>query len=155
VRSYSHSDEFRRADFSDLDMSGARFREVDLTGARMRGVHLVDADLDGVIAGLMVNGVEVTPRHLIFVSDAWLGHAVGGRSGPFHPIGLPADFTAGAEAYGIDTRASPRFDDVMGVRREQDARVRAFLAEATQGDLDRIRDANPSPGWPPEPRSAD
>src|SRR5262245_64057385 len=42
-------------------MTQAMFREVDLSGAHMRGVLLNDADIDGVIYGLRVNGVEVVP----------------------------------------------------------------------------------------------
>ena len=40
-------------------MAGAIFRDVDLSRATMRGVYLADADIDGVIEGLTVNGVEV------------------------------------------------------------------------------------------------
>ena len=58
---YEASGEFRGAEFVDLDMTGARFREVDLSGVRMTGVMLINADLDGVIGGLRVNGVEVAP----------------------------------------------------------------------------------------------
>ena len=45
----------------NADMSGAWFREVNLVGARIRGALLMDADIDGVIHGLKVNGVEVAP----------------------------------------------------------------------------------------------
>lgn len=55
------SDEFRGAEFVNLDMSGASFREVDLSGARMYGVLLTGADIDGDIRNLKLNGVEVAP----------------------------------------------------------------------------------------------
>jgi len=61
VARYADTDEFRGAEFVDADMSGTWFREVDLTGAHIRGSFLVDADIDGVIHGLKVNGVEVAP----------------------------------------------------------------------------------------------
>jgi len=48
-------------EFVDLDWSGAVLREVVLSGARMTGVLLDGADIDGVIDGLVVNGVEVAP----------------------------------------------------------------------------------------------
>lgn len=78
-------------DFRDEDLSGSHFERVDLTGARfervsltgaeirasgiadtrlrgvglhrvvMRGVDLVDVDIDGAIAGLTVNGVDIGP----------------------------------------------------------------------------------------------
>src|SRR4051794_8367545 len=58
---YTQSEQFRGAEFVDVDMTGAEFREVDLSGARMYGVLLTGADLDGDITGLRVNGVEVAP----------------------------------------------------------------------------------------------
>lgn len=42
------------------DLQGAEFRECDLTGARLIGVVLQDAVIDGLVANLVVNGVEVT-----------------------------------------------------------------------------------------------
>lgn len=90
-----------------------------------------------------------TLRHLIFVTDAWLRRAVLGRPAPFHPIGLPASFTTDAGDYGIDLAADPTFDQVAEVRAGRMAQVRAFLAEVTQGELDRVREPVPGPGWPP------
>jgi hypothetical protein len=51
----------RPPEFVDLDWSGAVLREVVLSGARMTGVLLDGADIDGVIDGLVVNGVQVGP----------------------------------------------------------------------------------------------
>jgi uncharacterized damage-inducible protein DinB len=45
--------------FVDEDLSGAEFRECDLTGARLVGVVMQDAEIDGLVTGLVVNGVEV------------------------------------------------------------------------------------------------
>jgi DinB superfamily/Pentapeptide repeats (8 copies) len=58
---HTETQEFRGAEFVDVDMSDAWFRDVNLAGARMRGVLLMGADIDGVIDGLVVNGVEVAP----------------------------------------------------------------------------------------------
>jgi hypothetical protein len=77
---------FERADlsgatFERVDLSGARFERADLSGARLRlvdlrgvrvqqavlqgavlrGVELVDVDIDGEVAGLTINGVDVAP----------------------------------------------------------------------------------------------
>lgn len=49
------------ADLRQVDLSGASFREARLNGVRMRGVELAGADIDGYIAGLRINGVEVQP----------------------------------------------------------------------------------------------
>jgi uncharacterized damage-inducible protein DinB len=67
---------FERADlsgarFERADLSGARFHLVDLRGARihqallqgavLRGVELVDVAIDGDVANLTINGVDVVP----------------------------------------------------------------------------------------------
>lgn len=49
------------ARFRKVKLNDARFRMVDLSGVVMRDVVLAGADLDGYIAGLRVNGVEVAP----------------------------------------------------------------------------------------------
>jgi hypothetical protein len=90
-----------------------------------------------------------TLRHLVFVTDAWFSHAVLGEARPYHPAGLVADFMEGAEAYGIDRAAAPTFDEVVALRADRLSRVRGFLAAADQDDLDRVREPNPVPGYPP------
>ena len=45
--------------------------------------------------------------------------------------------------------------DVLRVRNERVARLRGFLANVTQDDLDRTRPLDPAAGWsPPQPRTA-
>jgi hypothetical protein len=213
VTRFADTNEFRGAEFVDVDMSGAWFREVNLAGAQFRGVLLMGADIDGVINGLRVNGVEVAPlveaeldrrhperaklrptdpagmreawrvveafwaetvaraaalpepalhrrvddewsftqtiRHMIFVIDAWFGHAVLGQKNPFHAYGVPASFNTNVAEFGIDAAAAPSFAEVMAVREARLAAVRDFLASVTQEELDRPRGPNPAPGWPP------
>ena len=45
--------------FDDEDLTGAEFRECDLSRARLVGVVMQDAEIDGLVAHLVVNGVEV------------------------------------------------------------------------------------------------
>lgn len=47
--------------FEDEDLTGAEFRECDLSGARFVGVVLQDVEIDGLVTGLTVNGVDVMP----------------------------------------------------------------------------------------------
>lgn len=49
------------ARFTDVNLAGAVIRESSLAGARLRGALLMEADIDGVITGLRINGVEVAP----------------------------------------------------------------------------------------------
>jgi hypothetical protein len=96
-----------------------------------------------------------TLRHLIFVTDSWLGSGIEHDPRPFHPIALPPAFITDGETFGIDPGAAPSYEDVVVVRAERMAAVRAFVETVTQEDLDRVREPNPAPGWPPPaPRTA-
>jgi hypothetical protein len=90
-----------------------------------------------------------TLRHLIFITDAWLGHALQGQPNPFHPLGLPPSFVTDADTYGIDLTATPSYEQVVEVRTERMAQVRTFLQAVTQEELDLTREPNLAPGWPP------
>jgi hypothetical protein len=61
MASYTGPRDLRGTEFVETDFSGSVFREVDLSGTRIRGALLTGADIDGVIDGLRVNGVEVAP----------------------------------------------------------------------------------------------
>jgi hypothetical protein len=87
-----------------------------------------------------------TLRHLVFVVDAWFGHAVLGEPAPFHPAGLPASFLTGIPTSEVS------FDEALRLHTDRLARVHEFLATATDDDLNRPRDPNPAPGFPPPAR---
>jgi hypothetical protein len=90
-----------------------------------------------------------TLRHTIFVMDAWYGHAAALRPSPFHPIGVPASFTTNGAEFGIDESAAPALSEILAVRAERIADLRAYLAEVTQEELDRVRGPNTAIGCPP------
>lgn len=46
--------------YVDEDLRGVEFRECDLSGARFVGAVMADVTLDGLVSGLVVNGVDVT-----------------------------------------------------------------------------------------------
>ncbi len=87
-----------------------------------------------------------TLRHLVFVTDAWASRTILDQPMPYHRLGLtqtscpPAD----AAALGIDLDACPSFAEVMQVRADRMALVRA----------PPLRDARPhGPGRALEPSS--
>jgi uncharacterized protein YjbI with pentapeptide repeats len=49
------------ARFHLVDLRGARFGQVVLDGAVMRGADLIDVEIDGEVANLVINGVDVGP----------------------------------------------------------------------------------------------
>ena len=81
-----------------------------------------------------------TLRHLVFVTDGWLG-AILGDNQPFHPWGEPftdlTDFVDQAADLGIDSAAAPGYTEVLDVRADRVARVRHFLEEVTPEFLSR------------------
>lgn len=47
--------------FREVNLSGAQFDGANLTGVTMQEVWLVNVEIDGLIANLRINGVDVTP----------------------------------------------------------------------------------------------
>jgi hypothetical protein len=79
-----------------------------------------------------------TLRHLLFVTDAWVGDVVQEREQPHHPWGLPPHFLADAAgSLGLDVDARPGLDDVLAVRHERVERMRAILGHVTPEELHR------------------
>jgi hypothetical protein len=96
-----------------------------------------------------------TLRHLVFVTDSWLSHAVLAQPRPFHRLALPAGFIQDAHTFGIEDVKSPPFEEVAAARADRMAKVQSFLDEVTQEELDRVREPNPAPGFPaPAARTA-
>ena len=59
-----------------------------------------------------------TLRHLVFVTDAWVGVGVLG-SNVRHPLGLPPHFVANGHELGLDLEAKPDVDTVLLVRTDR------------------------------------
>jgi DinB superfamily/Pentapeptide repeats (8 copies) len=74
-----------------------------------------------------------TLRHLVFVTDGWLG-AILGNDRPFHPWGVPftdlAEFVGPAEI-GIDMEATPSYPEVLSLRADRVAMAGEFLSEVS------------------------
>jgi hypothetical protein len=62
---FTRSDDLQGAQFRGVNLRGARFVEADLSGVVMRGAEVAGTDIDAPWlaegAGLLVNGVDVTP----------------------------------------------------------------------------------------------
>jgi hypothetical protein len=52
--------DLRGAQFREVDLSHARIHSANLTNMRLTDVWLVNVDIDGLVNGLTVNGVDVT-----------------------------------------------------------------------------------------------
>jgi len=49
------------AAFEQVLLNGARFHEVDMRGVRIRAAYLDDVEINGEVAGMLVNGIDVVP----------------------------------------------------------------------------------------------
>lgn len=90
-----------------------------------------------------------TLRHLVFVHDSWFRRCCLGSHALFTPLGLADDFVPDQPEKGLDLSAAPSLDEVLAVRDEQAAELRAWLAVVTEADLSVPAPVPEGPGWPP------
>lgn len=79
-----------------------------------------------------------TLRHLIFVTDAWIGDVVLENPSPYDPIGLPPDFVPNGAELGLDIDTQPSFDEVLHSRKERQVIVADLLLQVTASQLDYL-----------------
>jgi hypothetical protein len=79
-----------------------------------------------------------TLRHLINVTDAWVGEVVLEKPSPYDPIGLPPDFFTPGPELGLELDAHPSLAHVLDVRGGRMAQVRAAIGATPLDGLDRI-----------------
>lgn len=91
-----------------------------------------------------------TLRHLVFVTDAWVGRTILGQPTPYHREALPPTFLPDLSFLGIDTSTEVSLDDALRLRSQAQATVDDVLADLDDAGLLRICEANPAPGFPPD-----
>jgi hypothetical protein len=89
-----------------------------------------------------------TLRHLVFVTDAWIGRTVLGAADHYHPLGLPHSENHDTGALKLDSDADPTLDEVLDARRSRMATVRDVVDRLTPEGVRRACAANPAPGFP-------
>jgi hypothetical protein len=96
--------------------------------------------LPAEMLGARVNGewsfIE-TLRHLVFVTDVWIGDVVLQRVSAYDPIGLPPDFVTNGVELGLDLDAQPSIDEVLAARARGMALARHTIADVDAAGLDR------------------
>ena len=129
----------------DLDGLRAVDRNLrDLWDATIeRARRLEPAQLDERVGGEW-SFIE-TLRHLVLVTDGWVGKAILEIEAPTHPWGMPPDFLPpdAVAAMGLTLDARPSLDEVLEVFDERRAQVDAVLDEVTPDGLHR---GCPGPG---------
>ena len=89
-----------------------------------------------------------TLRHMVFVTDAWLG-AANRVDIPFHPLGLPfselPEFIDQPLAdLGLDIDAKPTYGELLALRADRVDQLRRFLHAVS---ADRLAEEVPGPVW--------
>lgn len=184
----------------------------NLWRVRMRGVWIGEVEIDGDIAGLRVNGVDVGPlveaeldrrhpqralmrpvdlagfrtawdvlealwagtveraralppdllhervdgewsfvqtlRHLLYATDIWVRRPILGDPLPWHPLSLPFDGLEQDPAVPCDPDARPGLDEVLALRADRRAGVRAVLEGLTEESLAGSTEPVEGPGFP-------
>ncbi|MET0418253.1 MAG: DinB family protein [Actinoplanes sp.] len=89
-----------------------------------------------------------TLRHLVFVTDAWVRRALLGEPSPYDELDLPHDEMGDVEGVPWDRDARPPLDEVLLLRAERAATVRAVFAGLTDERLAERTEPVPGPGYP-------
>ena len=77
-----------------------------------------------------------TLRHLIFVTDAWIGTGLV-DSQTYHPLGLPPHFVTNGLELGLDLDAKPGLDAVLEARQSRRRTMERALSIMADDQLDR------------------
>jgi uncharacterized protein YjbI with pentapeptide repeats len=89
-----------------------------------------------------------TLRHLVFATDAWVRRAVLGEPEPWDPLDLPHDEMHDTPPVPRDRTARPSLDEVLVLRAQRMAIVRALLANLTDERLAERTAPVAGPGYP-------
>jgi hypothetical protein len=90
-----------------------------------------------------------TVRHLVFATDAWVRRAILGDPSPWDPLDLPWDEMRDTPGIPRDREVRPSLDEVLGLRRDRMATVRAVVDGLTEESLAAHTEPVEGPGWPP------
>ena len=91
-----------------------------------------------------------TLRHLVFVTDAWIGRVVLCEQAPYHRESLPPTFLPDLSFLGIDTTVELSMDAAISLRADSQATVDDLLTSLDDDGLLRLCDVNPARGFPPD-----
>jgi hypothetical protein len=90
-----------------------------------------------------------TLRHLVFVTDSWVRRAILGDPAPWDPLDLPWDEMADTPGIPRDREARPTLDEVLQVRADRMATVRAMVDGLTPEFLAAHTEPVAGGAWPP------
>jgi hypothetical protein len=89
-----------------------------------------------------------TQRHLVFATDAWIRRALLGDPSPWSPLNLPHDDMADIPSVPRVTEVRPSLDEVLELRRDRMATMRAVVEGLTDEQLESRTTPVLEPGYP-------
>lgn len=89
-----------------------------------------------------------TLRHLLFATDSWIGRVLLGDPNPWHSLDLPSVEIPDDAEVPYDRAARPSLDEVLALRVERMAMVRAVVDGLTDDSMDALSTPVDAPGWP-------
>jgi hypothetical protein len=89
-----------------------------------------------------------TLRHLIHATDSWFFRMIRGVEKPYHPWGLAGSFLQDPASLGLDVTANPELDELLDVRRQRMAEVKAMISALNAQELERVCQPPATPGHP-------
>jgi hypothetical protein len=131
----------------------AGFREAwELLGRLWDGTVARARRLDPALLHESVDGewsFIQTLRHLAYATDTWVLRVMQGDPDPYDPLDLPFDQLPEPWPAGLAGRdARPSLDEVLALRRDRRARVRAVLDDLTDERLAGRTEPVEGVGWP-------
>jgi hypothetical protein len=137
----ARADELVEAGLYADDLDGLRTANTNLRAlwdaTIERALRLEPARLDERVGGEW-SFIE-TLRHLVFVTDVWVGRVIEGQEAANHPWGMPPDFLPrdAVAALGITVDARPSVVEVLEVLDGRGQQLDRVLTELTPDDLSR------------------
>jgi uncharacterized damage-inducible protein DinB len=89
-----------------------------------------------------------TQRHLVFATDAWIRRALLGDPSPWSPLDLPHDDMDDIPEVPRDQSARPSLDEVLELRRDRMATMRAVVDGLTDERVAERTTPVVEPGYP-------
>ena len=90
-----------------------------------------------------------TLRHFVFATDAWVRRAILGDPAPWDPLDLPWDEMRDLAGIPRDRAVRPSLDEVLVLRRDRMASVRALIDGLTDESLEGFTKPVEGESWPP------
>jgi hypothetical protein len=90
-----------------------------------------------------------TLRHLVYATDVWVCRVIQGEPEPWHPLSLPYDGATPDPRMPWDLDVQPSLDEVLELRHDRMARVRRYVDQLTDAELNSQTIPVEGPSWPP------